>query len=687
MNNGSGMEHNLENLKQNNGVRKKISMKKWFISALVLFGALFLIGCSSPSENKFTPQIVDRGEVLTDSLQQIFSSFDYPAGLIPVMVLEESIGDSLKTSAHADDVFDEICEEHDADDFEDFGLLIYITKEPRLMQIRLGGHYQLYGNLCGVTSGLQYLEIQQQYTCQNSDASLKDMLTMVCPNIVERNNLSWWQRQQLSNIALSINNALDWFGTPSQNFYGTLISKPVYHCISYGNRMFGSWLMGIILVFVIIFVLRWLVKLLFTLLIPIVAIRNFLIWLFSTIISLLYSFSAAGCSMYFSSGRLEDLYAIKAFGIPNVEAFISDPTMFVHDSNIIIAGLFVFLTMFAISLVTLCSDVMVMSTESVSTQMAQWNSLNDKQRGWLIGINKVDKIQPGETPYQAIFAKSMENLGERIGTILVGLSIGALFFFPKAVLWTGIAYSIAKIILKIPRIKILLSRKISATESGASIFWGWIIMTLVFTVASMALNWFIDPFNRNKETVVEQQLAPVYKKVKVTAKTANLRTGPGTNYDFATINNNGTSEKWQVKLGDELDVISEQDGWYKVRISDNPQEVYVKQDLCKDDLNVGLYGSLPNGKSYYVGSMDGFPIEFTITKKKNGKISAVYKNVKFKTVMKLKGETSLEQMGKITFYGTENNRDWFFALNGDKNHIIGIADGDDKELSIELRPK
>lgn len=663
-------------------------MKKWVISVLVLFGILFLIGCSSPSENKFTPQIVDRGEVLTDSLQQIFSSFDYPAGLIPVMVLEESIGDSLKTSAHADDVFDEISEEHDADDFEDFGLLIYITKEPRLMQIRLGDHYQLYGNLCGVTSGKGYLDIQQQYTNQHRDAALSDILNVVCQNVAERNGLGWWQRLQLSKIVAAINNVMDWFGTPSQNFYGTLISKPVYYCISYGNKMFGSWLMGIILVFVIILLLKWLINKLFSIFVPSLRLRSILIWIFGTVISLLYSFSAAGCSMYFSSGRLEDLLAIKAFGIPNVEAFISDPSMFVHDSSFLTAGLFLFLNALAVFITTFCSDIILVSTEPFNTQMSRWNSLSKGQQDWLTGYYHVYEVKPGETPYQAMSSKVFEDLGSRLGLIMGGLSLGALFFFPKAVLWTGIAFAIAKIIPKIPRLKILFSRRLSAHETGGGLFGALSVLILISTVGTMALDWFLDPFNRNKETVIEQQLEPVYKKVKVTAKTANLRTGPGTNYNYATINNNGTSEKWQVKRGDELDVISEQDGWYKVRIGDNPQEVYVKQDLCKDDINVGLYGSLPNGKSYYVGSMGGFPIEFTITKnKKNGKISAVYKNVKFKTVMKLKGETSPEQMGKITFYGTENNRDWFFALSGDKNHIIGIADGDDKELSIELRPQ
>ena len=660
--------------------------RNWYLllAPFVLF-ALFTTSCSSPSESKFEPKIIDKDSLLTPSLKRIFYNTDYPAGLIPVMVLENSIDEPIKTSARADDVFDELSNELESDNYEDFGLLVYITKEPRLMQLRLGDHYSTFGNLCGITSGQDYLQLQLQFTEDKKDAALTEMLNRACQNIVERNNLSWWQRGQLSGVALAINNVIDWFGSPSKNFYGTLVAKPVYMCISYGNKYLGSWIWGIALVFVLIFCIRWITTRILKIIIPSIKTRNFLTWFFNIIISGLYSFSAAGCAMYFSSGRLEDLYAIKAYGIPNVESFITDPSMFVHENNFWIAGLFIFLIMLSICMNTLCSDMVLFSTFPIDKQMAQWNSLDKTQQGVILGLNQATEIKPGQTPYQAVADKKIEKLGDVMGTYLTGLSIGAVFFFPKAVLWTGIVYSIAKIIPKYKRIKILLKARFSKNETGAGLLGGMVVLVLIVTVISMGVDWFIDPFDRKVETVVEQPLAPVYKKVKVTAKTANLRTGPGTDYEFATNNN----EKWQVDKGTELDVIGEENGWYQVRIGDNPQEVYVKQSLCKDDINVGLYGSLPFGKSQYKGTMDGFPIELTITKsKKTGDLSGTYKNVKFKTVMKLWGETSAEQMGNITLHGTDNKKDWHFSLTGQKEHITGIAaDDDNLELPIELYPR
>ena len=78
----------------------------------------------------------------------------------------------------------------------------------------------------------------------------------------------------------------------------------------------------------------------------------------------------------------------------------------------------------------------------------------------------------------------------------------------------------------------------------------------------------------------------VLKQVKVAVKTANLRTGPGTNYDFVTINADSTGEKLQLSGGDVLDVLAVENGWYQVRISGD-RTAYIKKNLCADITNKG----------------------------------------------------------------------------------------------------
>jgi len=74
----------------------------------------------------------------------------------------------------------------------------------------------------------------------------------------------------------------------------------------------------------------------------------------------------------------------------------------------------------------------------------------------------------------------------------------------------------------------------------------------------------------------------VLKQVRVAVKTANLRTGPGTSYDYATVESDGSGGKWQVKRGTVLDVVAQKKGWYQVRIAGNERTAYIKQTLCKE---------------------------------------------------------------------------------------------------------
>ena len=102
----------------------------------------------------------------------------------------------------------------------------------------------------------------------------------------------------------------------------------------------------------------------------------------------------------------------------------------------------------------------------------------------------------------------------------------------------------------------------------------------------------------------------------------------------------------------------------------------------------GLYGCLPEGTMEFAGDMEGYPIEFSITKNSDmGNIKATYKNVKYGTVMELTGESLPADGGNINFYGKDGNTDWIFALSGDCENVTGTAQSGDNELDIKLHKK
>lgn len=102
----------------------------------------------------------------------------------------------------------------------------------------------------------------------------------------------------------------------------------------------------------------------------------------------------------------------------------------------------------------------------------------------------------------------------------------------------------------------------------------------------------------------------------------------------------------------------------------------------------GLYGCLPEGTTEFEGDMEGYPIEFSITKSADmGNITAIYKNVKYGTTMNLTGESLPADGGNISFFGKDGNTDWIFTLSGDCENVTGTAQSGDTELDITLHKK
>lgn len=555
-------------------------MRKQLYFIVLIIMSLWMTGCTSPSNQSYSPQIVSMSGDLSDSLRMIFKTFNYPTSVVPVLVSSESIPDPIKTGAFADNLFDELSEKMVTENFEDFGLLVVITQEPKLMQVRLGSYYEKYAELCGISIGKQYLDIQQQYSYSNRDFALYEMLANVCNNLTERKNLSWYQRNQLNNINGAIGSVMSWLGSPSENFYGTYIAKPIYTVISFGSKMFNSWLGGIVLLFTLVLVIKNLMnRLLSGISIPV--LRSILTGVVNFLLGLGVSVSVMGCASIMSSGRLEDLIALKSFGIPYIDNFIFSPEMFVQECNYILSGCFLLCMFLALYM---ANDNFLKSICPFPFQQNAWNSLNEVSKGVVLAANNSVEVKDGDpSPYTTIFTKGTV---PEISKNIVGLGLGALFFFPKAVLLTGIAYSIAKIIFKWKEYAYVLKvRKMNSfmpMNSMAEIL-GWIIVYIVIVIVFTFITWYINPFDRSDKLegmAVETPI--VLKTVYVTAKTANLRTGPGTEYSRAVILKDGKESIWQVTSGDKLDVLEEINGWYKVKATYSSQEVYIKTTLCRD---------------------------------------------------------------------------------------------------------
>ena len=129
-----------------------------------------------------------------------------------------------------------------------------------------------------------------------------------------------------------------------------------------------------------------------------------------------------------------------------------------------------------------------------------------------------------------------------------------------------------------------------------------------------------------------------------------------------------------------------------IEVADQPTAAAAATENQEDDQDFGspddgLLGSIPHGETVYTGTMDGYPIEFTVTKGEGYEVNAFYRNVNYHTTMQLSGESLPAQAGDINFYGKENGRDWVFSLTGTHDHMTGTAQQGDKTFQLDLRPK
>lgn len=119
---------------------------------------------------------------------------------------------------------------------------------------------------------------------------------------------------------------------------------------------------------------------------------------------------------------------------------------------------------------------------------------------------------------------------------------------------------------------------------------------------------------------------------------------------------------------------------------ENTEDMIDEGEGMVETTGEGLFGSLPEGTSVYVGEMNGNPIEMTFSKEEVN-INGSYKDVNSGATMSLDGESLPAQGGDITFHGNLNNSNWTFFLIGTADNITGTGSNDGNEYSITLHKK
>lgn len=414
---------------------KKIYLLLSFLSAFFLLSA-----CSDDTEQcLYSPKVFDTGNLLNNKVKEEFLNFDYPAGIVPVLFAADSI-EPIKMGAYADECFDALMDSiSESKDFKRRGMLVLVSRNPELIQIRLGSRYRVYCNMTGATSGVDYLNLQKQIREKGIEETLPLFLQNTSVRIQELNALPSYKKYRINSAVSAISTCLEYIGTPSENFYGKCVLTPILKTTSLGYYVFKSWLLTFMFVCLIMLLCRWALFLVVKRLLQKHVIG--LIWSQKIInwgLGLLFSISAAASAIILSSGRMEDAIALQAIGVPFIENFQIAAADYVLKTSFVAA--FFFVLMYALKR-NIVSDIFLYSLLEPEKQQAIYHNLSDAQKTTLVIGHEADlsKVEESSEPYSELFTS---RVSQRETMTIVSLAMAALFLIPRPLIIMGIALTI-----------------------------------------------------------------------------------------------------------------------------------------------------------------------------------------------------------------------------------------------------
>ncbi|MCY6349071.1 hypothetical protein OXV66_20130 [Bacteroides fragilis] len=406
-----------------------------FLSAFFLLSA-----CSDDTEQcLYSPKVFDTGNLLSNKVKEEFLNFDYPAGIVPVLFAADSI-EPIKMGAYADECFDALVDSiSESKDFKRRGMLVLVSRNPELIQIRLGSRYRVYCNMTGATSGVDYLNLQKQIREKGIEETLPLFLQNTSVRIQELNALPSYKKYRINSAVSAISTCLEYIGTPSENFYGKCVLTPILKTTSLGYYVFKSWLLTFMFVCLIMLLCRWALFLVVKRLLQKHVIG--LIWSQKIInwgLGLLFSISAAASAIILSSGRMEDAIALQAIGVPFIENFQIAAADYVLKTSFVAA--FFFVLMYALKR-NIVSDIFLYSLLEPEKQQAIYHNLSDAQKTTLVIGHEADlsKVEDSSEPYSELFTS---RVSQRETMTIVSLAMAALFLIPRPLIIMGIALTI-----------------------------------------------------------------------------------------------------------------------------------------------------------------------------------------------------------------------------------------------------
>lgn len=306
-------------------------------NSLLLFSGLilllFLTACSEESaeiaDNKI--QILDQQSILRSDFYTFADTISLSGKYLYQIRVVDSI-DRRRIAMAADEYFEADTKHHPVPDkFEEYGVYLFVSRYPSLVQMRMGTALSLPARWAGITVGTEYIAIQEIAVKGKREEALENFITKAEKELPAVIDLSWFKRLIMSDLTTFMADETEAFSMPSEGFYGDYILKAALTLRSKQLSSFGGFWLGYVLMFTAAFVLIWLLnKLLFSLLLRKASenIKSAGKALVSLLTGLFFVVPAVGSAVLLSGARIEDQMMLREMGIDGLSNIGFHPDLY-----------------------------------------------------------------------------------------------------------------------------------------------------------------------------------------------------------------------------------------------------------------------------------------------------------------------------------------------------------------------
>jgi len=232
-------------------------MKHIVFPGIVLCLIVSFVSCNAKDDpnalldTQFAAEVIDSSHILSPKTYSYLHNIKPPLGVKPVVVAVDRIEDS-QMGTFADNLFDQFCEkQYSGNTFSKRGILVVASKNPELVQVRVGRTYDVYCRMRGSAAGADYLSMQKECLSKGIDEMCPIALRNVVEDIEHCRELPWYKKLLLKVSFMHVDVLMDDLATPSKSFFSQFYFRPFLFVVGGVKSIFGSWVLSFLFIAIV----------------------------------------------------------------------------------------------------------------------------------------------------------------------------------------------------------------------------------------------------------------------------------------------------------------------------------------------------------------------------------------------------------------------------------------------------